>query len=414
EGPAGVAERVPTPAVIERPSLIEQAVATWSSMALDLIWHGNAVAIISARDELGTPLAISPVPAENVHVRLVTSRDGIPLPVGSLAYEVNPADTVRRWYPASDVLHIKGLSRPGALVGIGVLELHLSSLELAHEQRTQAGAASGAGVPTGVLRSENPDLTAAEAAALKASWKRSQQTRDVAVLNATTSFEAMAWNPTEAQLIEARQFSLVETALMFGLDPSWVGAAQTSRVYTNNETEGINLWRTSGLAGLLSRFEAGLSELVSPPRTPTGLWVRGNVDARLRPDTKTRYEAHQLGIAAGWLLRSEVRELEDLPPVQGIDDPPEPPASDVEDDTAFDEGPPAARSEADLWIYWTAGEGKARWATSPTPLRALYDQLARFLPAQRAAATALAWFADGMGRKPRQGDGEVPDLEEAA
>ncbi|MGL5909567.1 MAG: hypothetical protein ACRCZP_06170, partial [Phycicoccus sp.] len=46
EGPAGVAERVPTPAVIERPSLIEQAVATWSSMALDLIWHGNAVAII--------------------------------------------------------------------------------------------------------------------------------------------------------------------------------------------------------------------------------------------------------------------------------------------------------------------------------------------------------------------------------
>jgi phage portal protein BeeE len=33
-----------------------------------------------------------------------------------------------------------------------------------------------------------------------------------------------------------------------------------------------------------------------------------------------RYQAQQLGIEAGWLLRSEVRELEDRPPVAGLDD----------------------------------------------------------------------------------------------
>jgi phage portal protein BeeE len=40
----------------------------------------------------------------------------------------------------------------------------------------------------------------------------------------------------------------------------------------------------------------------------------------VRTDLLTRYQAHESAIRAGWKLRSEVRELEDLPPIAGIDD----------------------------------------------------------------------------------------------
>jgi phage portal protein BeeE len=49
-----------------------------------------------------------------------------------------------------------------------------------------------------------------------------------------------------------------------------------------------------------------------------------NAGALVRATLLDRYTAHKLGIEAGWLLRSEVRELEDRPPIPGIDDRPPP------------------------------------------------------------------------------------------
>jgi phage portal protein BeeE len=40
----------------------------------------------------------------------------------------------------------------------------------------------------------------------------------------------------------------------------------------------------------------------------------------VRATLADRYAAHESGIRAGWLLPSEVRELEDRPPVEGIAD----------------------------------------------------------------------------------------------
>ena len=67
-------------------------------------------------------------------------------------------------------------------------------------------------------------------------------------------------------------------------------------------------------------METALSALLSTTTT-----VKFNAAALVRTDLLTRYQAHESAIRAGWKLRSEVRELEDLPPVAGIDDqePPE-------------------------------------------------------------------------------------------
>jgi phage portal protein BeeE len=64
----------------------------------------------------------------------------------------------------------------------------------------------------------------------------------------------------------------------------------------------------------LHRVERAVSTLL--PRTQR---ARFNAGGLVRATLRERYEAHRLGIDAGWLLPSEVRELEDLPPVEGID-----------------------------------------------------------------------------------------------
>ena len=64
-------------------------------------------------------------------------------------------------------------------------------------------------------------------------------------------------------------------------------------------------------------------------KCPTGSrWKKFNAAALVRTDLLTRYQAHESAIRAGWKLRSEVRDLEDLPPIPGIDDT-EPPSHEV-------------------------------------------------------------------------------------
>jgi len=40
----------------------------------------------------------------------------------------------------------------------------------------------------------------------------------------------------------------------------------------------------------------------------------------LRGDTKSRYEAHNMALQGGWMNRNEVRAMENLNPVEGLDE----------------------------------------------------------------------------------------------
>lgn len=313
---------VPRPPLLEQPMPPDTRMTSFSSMALDLIWHGNAFGIVAARNAFGWPTAVTLVPAVYVGVRRVTPFVDSPLPVGALEYAVGSM----RLGP-EDVIHIKGPCEPGAVRGMGVLEAHLNTLNLAAEQGRQARSISTHGVPTGVLQSDDPDLEENEAAEMKASWLRSQATRSIAVLNANTKFIPLSWNPEQLEIVESRKFTLTELELIFGLPVGWLGGQTSSRTYANIEQDGINLLKFS-LGGHLARFEQTFSLAF-----PRGTVARANVDAILRTDTLSRYQAHALALGGKpWKAVNEVRRLEHLDPVAGgdeIEDPAPPAAQDA-------------------------------------------------------------------------------------
>lgn len=305
DGPDGVAERItPTPLLLEQPAPPHAGLTSRVSWALDLIWHGNAVGVYTSPGDPDTGCV--PVSAAQVGVRLARLGDPVGFRPGEVVYSIGGRD-----YHPDQVFHVLGPSEPGALRGMGVLECHLAGgLALASELARQAGAVADSAVPSLKIKSLVPDLQEGEAAALKASVMASQRTRQPIALNATTDVEPLSWNPTETQLLDARKFSLHELALIFGLDPSWLGAATSSRVYANVEQEALNLWRYSALAGDLARFEAAYTAALPP-----GQWAQANLDARLRADTLTRYQAHEIGIRTGVLTVQEARELENRRPL---------------------------------------------------------------------------------------------------
>jgi phage portal protein BeeE len=306
-----------------------------------------------------------------------------------------------RYYDSSEVIHVKGPCEPGALRGMGVLEYHLATLDLSAEQDRQAKNATGAGIPTGVLKSENPDLTSEEARETITGWMAAQRDRTVAVLNATTSFEALAWSPVDAQLLEARTFSLHLIGLIFGLPLSFLGVEGGSRTYTNVEQEGLNLIKFS-LNGHLGRFEGAYSQAL-----PFGQFAEANLDAILRADTLTRYQAHALAIGARILAPSEARAMErkrpmspdqmdELPPLVA---PSLAPASSSPDTAAQGR---AKGNAAELQRYWTKDpEGLAKWTSAARPFTTLVEHLKKYVSDPEGLAATYyhrvfgQWPSDG-------------------
>lgn len=304
----------PTPRLLADPTPgLGTAMESIASLALDYIGHGNAIAVFSGWDATGTPTSMVPVPAWRVGVQRVGpgSSAANVLPVGSIQYMIGGQS-----FGVDEVLHIKGPHQPGALRGIGVLEAHFSTFQLAQELGRQARSISNHGVPSGVLEAQSPDVTITQMRESKALWLEQQRDRTIQALGPGAKFTPIAWNPTETQLIEARKFSLTEWELILGLPPGELSGDGTPMHYTSDQTADVKLLKYA-LNGHITRFEQEFSR-----HLVRGTEVRADTRVILRSSTKERYEANASAIAAGWKLKSEVREEEGLPPVAGIDDPP--------------------------------------------------------------------------------------------
>jgi HK97 family phage portal protein len=288
----------PQPNLLLKPDPNATRIETISAMVASLIVHGNYIAILGEPGANGHPDSIFPVAVHRVNIRREEGR---------LVYRINERD-----YTADEVLHIKGFSMPGEMVGYGILAAQRQAIGGAVAVNTYAQRYfDGGAQPTGIIYSANPDLSQEEADLLKSQWVRTYggTSRTPAVLNESTKFEQLSDNAKDAQLLETRAFSLTEISNMIGLPAYFLGAPNSSRTYSNVSEENLQLVRWS-LMPYIQRIEQSFTELL-----PRGQFAKMNVDALLRPDTKTRYETHKVALDSGFLTIDEVREFENRQPL---------------------------------------------------------------------------------------------------
>jgi HK97 family phage portal protein len=164
--------------------------------------------------------------------------------------------------------------------------------------------------PSGVLTSDQR-IKSEDAEMLKARWKaRHGGHRDIAVLGDGARFQAISISPEASQFLETTRANVATVARYFGVQPELIGGESGgSLTYANVEQRALDFLQF-GLAPWLVRMETAISGLLSSTTT-----VKFNAGALVRTDLLTRYQAHEVGIRAGFLTVNEARELEDRPPL---------------------------------------------------------------------------------------------------
>ena len=142
----------------------------------------------------------------------------------------------------------------------------------------------------------------------------------MAVLNELTDFTPVAYRPIDSQMIESRQFGLIQVALMWGIPPSKLGANVGGNTYKNAQMEEVQS-RNDAIAPWTTLLEEAISiDLL--PRGQNAVW---DLSASLRTDTLSQYQAYQAalggpGPTSQWLLVDEVRARENLDPMDVVQD----------------------------------------------------------------------------------------------
>jgi HK97 family phage portal protein len=290
------------PPILRQPSATMDLLDFTYAALASLLVRGNAYGFIVDRAGAGLlPSQVELLAPERVGVqtndRIIWRIDGA---------EVDPAS----------IWHVKAFTAPGQVLGLSPIGHAKQAVALGvAAERYGARFFGESAIPSGLLTTDQ-DIKHERAVELKERWNAYHQgKRDIAVLGNGARFQAITIAPEEAQFLETTRANVATICRYYRVPPEMMAAESGgSLTYANVEQRALDFLQFC-LRRWIVRLEVALSALLSSTTT-----VKFNAGALVRTDLLTRYQAHESAIRAGWKLRSEVRDLEDLPPVAGIDD----------------------------------------------------------------------------------------------
>ena len=242
---------------------------------------------------------------------------------GNLIYIFHRPNGGRRIFDSFEILHVKGRTKNG-ING-------LSPIDEAREAFASSIATQQYGNrvfrndarPYGVL--EHPgELTDKAHKRIKDSWNADKQ----GVENAGTMSileEGMKWKetsvkPEDAQFLQKRKFDVSDIARIFRVPPHLIQDLDRA-TFANVEQQSID-FVVHTVTSWATRWEQALNcSLLTPMERRAGMFFKFNLNAMLRGDVSTRFEAYTKGRNWGWLSANDVRRLEDMNPLpKGIGD----------------------------------------------------------------------------------------------
>lgn len=225
--------------------------------------------------------------------------------------------------PATDVIHVTDLRKPGALKGSSRIDDLREPLGIGKALDEYVARYFGQGVVGQRMVLKVPgELTEDQAGQMKldamrrwASPRKAHEPIVVSGASAGGDVSVLGDNAEQAQLNAAREFFVTEVARAFKVPPSKLGVTTPgTRAFASVEQDNID-FATSTLRFYVSKIEEAYSGLLFPSQA----FIRLNMDALLRGDISSRYTAFNQGIQAGFLTVADIRRTEDLSPIPGAD-----------------------------------------------------------------------------------------------
>jgi len=164
-------------------------------------------------------------------------------------------------------------------------------------------------MPSGVIYAER-QLSAEQAGEIQERWLAARRNNRKPAVISGAKFEPLSIKPEESQFVESQRLNVASIARIYGVPPELIaGESGGSLTYASVEQRALD-FLTFSVRPWLVRVERAVSALL--PRTQV---ARFNAGGLVRTSLKERYEAHETGIRAGFLLPNEARDLEDMAPL---------------------------------------------------------------------------------------------------
>jgi HK97 family phage portal protein len=277
-----------------------------------LLW-GNSYAL-KVRNGAGAVVELHPIVPERVRVTNVGPSSANPsgklfVVDGNVDAPLTPAD----------VFHIPGFGYDG-VTGVSPIRLAATTVGLGLAAEEYGARLWSAGSMLGGVLQTDQRLDQVSADRLKASWKSKvaglNKAHEVAILDAGAKFQPITMPNSDAQFIESRDFQVSEVSRWFGVPP-----------FLLNQTEKATSWGT-GLEQQATGFVKfdlhpvwlkPTEARVTKELCGTGVYAKYKIEGLLRGDSKARAEFYNVMRQVGAFSANNIRELEDLPPIDGGD-----------------------------------------------------------------------------------------------
>lgn len=294
------------PLLHDQPNEWMTAYEFWELVEVCLCLRGNFFALIIRVG--GEVKELVPIHPDKVTVNISDNR--------VLTYTIEGNGTP---YPASRILHIKGLSLDG-YVGLNPIQYQRESIRLAmttqrHGERIFTNGARPGGILT------VPENTGDEEMAfLKKEWDdkfTNGNLYSTAILPAGITWSALGMNGVDAQFIETRKYSRTEICSIFRVPPHKVMDLERA-TFTNIEHQSLEFQQS--LLPEFRRIEGCIKRDLIPAEERTDYFGEFLADSIVRADLKTRMESYSLGIASRVINPNEARAKENMNPYPGGDE----------------------------------------------------------------------------------------------
>lgn len=282
------------------------------TLIVSTLLKGNGYAYIE-RDELGNAKALHFIPSEFVTILTPTTiKDNI-------AYSVVG---INKTVESCNMIHILNFSYDG-ITGVSTLAHAKNTLGLSVDSESHAaGFFKGGANLAGILKI-NSTLNTKQKEELKRSWQSAFSPsvgtpNGVAVLEGNMDFQPITVNPSDAQLLETREFNVIDICRFFGVSPVKAFDLSKSSYSTVEATELAFL--TDTLAPLLEKIELEFERKLYKPSEKDSIDVRFDTSSLLRADKAALASYYNTLFNIGVISPNEIRRQLDLPAIENGDE----------------------------------------------------------------------------------------------
>jgi HK97 family phage portal protein len=280
-----------------------------SSIMVDLALRGNSYWQV-VRSGLNDIVGIYQLDARNMTVSITTT--------GDVVYQYTSQTNGLVVLENYEVLHFKTLSLDG-INGISPISYNQLSIASGMSQVEYLDKFYANGANSNVVLS-HPSILSDEAyERLKGSFSKQytgvKNSNKPILLEDSMRIEKLSINNTDSQYIETRTFTKNEIASIYRIPPHMVNEMSKS-TFSNIEHQSLEFVKHT-LMPYIVMIESELNEKLIKGYNQ---YFKFDINSLVRGDQQTRYTSYQIAIQNGWLSRNEVRALEDLDSVDGLDE----------------------------------------------------------------------------------------------